>query len=119
MNCANPDCLYLHSMAKAQDTFSKEQIQQGLANRGGQHDVENTFAGRAGTWSPILSPVKKPIGAGSGSQGFPKRGLRSPTIGGSAALGTPASEGQQKQQNVNGKVRRSERVRYVRYICAP
>jgi CCR4-NOT transcription complex subunit 4 len=48
IQCSNPDCLYLHAMGKNEDSFSKEQIQQGYANRGGLQDVSKVSTAKGG-----------------------------------------------------------------------
>lgn len=69
-------------MGKSEDSFSKEQIQQGLANRGGQHDTPNLDPAPPGVTPP---GVVKRAGSAGGMQGFPKR------VGKSSSVVSPIS----------------------------
>ncbi|GMH50908.1 hypothetical protein TrRE_jg5139 [Triparma retinervis] len=64
IQCSNPDCLYLHAMGKNEDSFTKEQIQQGYANRGGLQDNSKAAVAKDGK-DPTGSPSSLPPRAGN------------------------------------------------------
>jgi len=79
--CTNPDCLYLHELGEAEDRFTKEEIQAGLARQHAAMDRDFILTGKvllggaSGTGlrptKPVLPPPQLEVPVPPGAIGVP------------------------------------------------
>ena len=88
--CGNPECLYLHEMGQEEDSFSKEQIQQGLANRTGEvKKMEHLVGDQAANFTGFPPP----------SEGLPQvspTGAANATASAAASAATNAANSEEE-----------------------